>query len=323
MNLLRRLVPAALIAGVVIASAATLLGQDLALRYRWAKGGELRYRVTTESTVVMSGLPGMGEMTVTTTQGQVQQLRTTEVAADGTATVLTRFESVRMEVASPAGRFSYDSTKPAAQGGDPVTGLIAKTMGALVGETITVVMAPDGAIRSVQGATKLMEKIKGTLPADAVSAMSGLGGGFETMMNDEAMRSSFGQSFANLPSKAVKPGDTWQSEIKLPNPMGEMVVSTSLTFKGTERLGARDVARIAFTQRLKAGAGGAMGPMTVQLGDGTGDGEIVFDHKQGLIVRSVARNTIPMTMSMTGPDGSSMNIQGVTKTTMTMELVEK
>jgi hypothetical protein len=319
----RRLASCAVVAGVLTASP-VLLGQDVSLRYRWTKGDALRYRITTESAVAMSGMPGMGDMTVTTTQSQVQQLTPTDVAADGTATVTMRFESVRMNMSSPMGSFGYDSAAPPSQAADPITAQLAVVMGGLVGESVSAVIAPTGAIRSLEGGTRLMEKLKKALPADAGAAMGSLGGGLDSIMSDDAMRGNFGQSFATLPDKAVKVGDTWQSEIKMPNPAGQMTVSSTFTLKAVDRVDARDVARIEFTQQIKPGAGGsAMGMMTVQMTDGTGDGEILFDHKLGRIVRSVARNTLPMTMSMTGPDGSAMNMNALTKTTVTLELVER
>jgi hypothetical protein len=40
-------------------------------------------------------------------------------------------------------------------------------------------------------------------------------------------------------------------------------------------------------------------------------------------VRSATHLTLPMTMSMTAPDGTSMSLTGVTKTNVTMTLVDR
>jgi surface antigen len=263
----------------------------------------------------------MGEMTVTTTQTQMLQASATDVAADGAATVNVKFESIRMDMASAMGSFSYDSAAPPAQAADPVTSTLAAVMGAMVGESISVVLSPTGAIRSLDGGTRLMEKIRKASPD--VSAGMNMLGGFDAMMSDDAWRGTFGQSFASLPDKPVKPGDSWQSTVKVPSPMGEMIVDTTYALKGVERLDGRDVARIAFTQRTKSSGTGAMGPMTAQLGDGTGEGEVAFDPKQGRVVRTVVRSTMPMSLSMTAPDGSSISMQAQTKNTLTMDLVER
>ena len=80
----------------------------------WKKGETLRYRMTQESNVNMSGVPGMGEMTVTTVIGQTLKMTTEDVAADGTATVKTTFEAVKLSMGTPMGNFAYDSAAPAA-----------------------------------------------------------------------------------------------------------------------------------------------------------------------------------------------------------------
>ena len=71
----------------------------------------LRYRVVQTTNAAMSGIPGMGEMNVTNTMTQVQQFTTTDVAADGAATLQVKFESIKMEMGTPMGTFVYDSAR--------------------------------------------------------------------------------------------------------------------------------------------------------------------------------------------------------------------
>jgi hypothetical protein len=61
----------------------------------------------------------------------------------------------------------------------------------------------------------------------------------------------------------------------------------------------------------------------VQLGDGSGEGEQLFDATNGRLQRSTQRMSTPMTMSGPAPDGSQLSLRAVTKSTMTMELLEK
>ena len=62
--------------------------------------------------------------------------------------------------------------------------------------------------------------------------------------------------------------------------------------------------------------------MKLDVGESTGDGEQGFDVATGLLRSSVVRQTIPMTMSGTGPDGTALNMQTQVKSTTTTELVK-
>jgi len=305
---------------IVVAVGVQVAGQEAHLRYRWNKGEALRYKVTTDSTVTMSGVPGMGDMTVGNTMTQVQVMTTDDVTADGTATVSSKIESVRMDMNTPMGTMTYDSANAAAAS-DPMIAPIAQMMGALIGETVTVVLGPDGAVKSVTGATKLAEKLKQNMPPGA-DAMGGLAG-LDAMMSDEAMRATYGQNFASLPAKPVKPGDTWKSEVKMPNPVGEMSMAQTFTVKDIMLMNGRPMTRILLGLDVKVAPGGMMGPMSVQAGPGTGDGETLFDHTRGRLQKTVIHLTLPMQMSMAAPDGTTINISGQTKTTTTVELVER
>jgi hypothetical protein len=64
-------------------------------------------------------------------------------------------------------------------------------------------------------------------------------------------------------------------------------------------------------------------PMTMEFGDGTGQGELVFDRKLGRTQQATMSMTLPFSMNMTTPDGQSISMQAMTKTTTKMELIEK
>ena len=51
--------------------------------------------------------------------------------------------------------------------------------------------------------------------------------------------------------------------------------------------------------------------------------EVTFDVKLGRLRKMVTTLAMPMTMSMTGPDGSNINLQASSKATTTVELIEK
>jgi uncharacterized protein DUF6263 len=318
---MKRAVAGAVTAIIVIFSGSSLLGQDVALRYRWNKGEALRYRLIQETNMAMSGIPGMGEMNIANTMTQVQKMTTMEVAADGTATVQAVFESIRMDMGTPMGNFVYDSTAPQ-NNADPMVAQVAGMMGALIGEAITLVITPTGAIQKAEGMTRIMQKVQQTPQASAMGI-----GGLDSMLSDDYMKGAFGQNLAMLPEKPVKPGDTWTSEITMPNPFGNMNFATTFTLKGVESTGGRDLARITTSSAIKATPGDKPPafpmPVTIAFTDGKGDGEMVFDRKLGRTQQATFSMTMPMTMNMTTPDGQTLNMQALTKTTTKMELIEK
>jgi hypothetical protein len=63
--------------------------------------------------------------------------------------------------------------------------------------------------------------------------------------------------------------------------------------------------------------------MTVKLGDSRGEGQIEFDVTNGRIRKSTMQTVMPSTMTSTAPDGRPVTMRNTTKTSMTMELIEK
>ena len=314
MKHVRPLVAAAFIAAFVVPA---VHGQYAALRYRWTKGQPLRYRTVQESHISMTGIPGAGEMNIMTTVTEVHLITPSEVTADGTATLNVKFESMKLDVTTPMGNMSIDSAASSPPP-DPMLVDAQKMLQAIVGESVTMVMAPTGAVKSVEGMAKLGEKIKSGMPAGSPVVQT-----FDTMLSDEAFKDMMGQSFANLPDKVVKTGETWQTTLNVPNPLGAMTSTTTFTAKGVERVDGKDVTRVGLAQKISVAAGGTIGPMAVSVKEGTGEGDMLVDHRLGQIVRSTTHVTLPMTMSMPTPDGSSMNIDGMTKINMTLTLVER
>ena len=303
-------------------SSASLAAQDVTLRYRWTKGEEVRYRNTIQTDMQMSGLPGMGDMNVSMTMVQVNKLVVDDIAADGTATIRSTTESIKMTMNIPMmGEVSYDSANPQPAGSNPIADSIGQSVGAMVGETLTLAVAPSGKVGKIDGLARVVEKLKKASPA--TGGAMGMGN-MDTFFSEDAQRSTIEQSFALMPDKPVKPGDTWKNEYKIPSPLGSQTASYVCTLKGQETVNGNPTARIATTGTIKAsGEPGAMGPMTVTMSDGASQGELLFDTKLGRVRKSVGTLTQPLAMRMSAPDGTDIAIQAVQKTTATMELIEK
>jgi hypothetical protein len=319
-TLLRRLTPALILASLALAAAPVSsrnAGQNVTLKYNWPKGEELRYRIATEAVQTISGVPGLGDMTSTTSASQVHQMTGDAVGADGVFALRVKIESARMKMTSMMMNFEYDSEVPS---NDPMAASMAGAAGAMINEVLTLSMAPDGAIRGVDGVDRISAKVQGS---PAAAAAAGFGAGLDALpVNDDAVKSSY-LPFRCLPSSAVKPGDTWKTEATVPNPLGVQTIASTFTMKGVDTLDGQPFVRIAVTQTIKTAPGGQMGPMSVQVGDASGEGEVLFSAARGRLERATMDVTMPMTMSLAAPDGSMISLHAATQTKTTVELVKK
>jgi Family of unknown function (DUF6263) len=316
-------IPALVVLSLSVAGVTSLTAfrQEVKLAYTWPAGVPLRYRITQNTVTTMSGMPGMGEMTLDQTITQVLRIVAEKVGADGTATLQQVIESVKMDMTTPMGKMGFDSADPGATQ-DP-TGMMKDIFSAMLNEPFLVVMAPTGRIESVEGLSRVVEKISKTLPQNPGSAAAL--DAIKASLSDEAMRGMIGQGFVAFPDKPVKAGETWNGQLKNTNPaMGAMTTEISSTLKGIEGSGDAQIARIAlkFLMKQESAATNAIG-MIMKVADSSGEGELSFDVGKGRAQRSSVQMQIPMTVSGNGPDGTAVNLTTNAKSTITIELIEK
>src|SRR5262249_40357079 len=130
-------------------------------------------------------------------------------------------------------------------------------------------------------------------------------------------------SFPKLPPQPVKLGDTWKGELALGNQMiGRVSGAVTFTLKSFTGTGAQTAAVVGVAMTVKQDGPGPQG-MSLRLGDGKGEGELIFELVNGRIRRSTMRTELPSTITTTGPDGSPVTIKNQVMTTMTMELTDQ
>jgi uncharacterized protein DUF6263 len=298
--------------------------QDLTLRYRWTKGETIRYRITQQSATTISGLPGMGEMNIEQSNVQIFRSVVQDVAADGTTTLQQAVESVKMEMTSPMINMAYDSANPDTTG-NPMNAMLKNMFSALIGESFTLVVAPTGEVKKVEGVSKIAEKMFKNMPDDQATA--GLVNGLKANLSDEATKSMFTQAFAQFPDRPLKSGDTWKNQFDTGNPMlGGLTTSVTSTLKAVEGDGSARTATIMTSLVMKQDPTKPAPPnptgFSMQVGDSAGDGEHIFEAVSGRLRRSTTRVSMPMTMSGAGPDGSPLTMKTTVKSTTTVELVQ-
>ena len=316
---------AALAAFVAVAVPAA--AQSVTLRYRWTKGETRTYRTTTKTDRVVTGLPGApaGPVTVVQTVTQVLKFTAEEVAPDGGATLRQTFQSTRTEMSNPAGTFVFDSTAPNASQ-DPMAQSVREITAAMIGESVVIEIAADGSVRRIEGGSRIADKISKVMAASNDPGAAQAGQGLKAMLGDDALKSTFEQTFPKLSGPPVKMGESWTAQLAMGNPgVGRITGRSTFTLKAVEGTGETQVARIGVDLALRQEgvpppAGPAAAVMT--LGDARGTGEVLFSVGRGELQRSTMRTDMPSSVVMNGPDGSPVTMENKTTITMTMELVK-
>jgi len=319
----RGMIRSAAVLLVLAASAASAAAQAVTLRYKWAQGDVIVYRSVVRSTTNATGGP-RGPETFEQTVSQTIKLTVAAVnPTDGSATLRHSVEAVSIEMSTPAGKFSYDSSKPVAPDADPRVLAMSKTVGGMVGEAISVTIAATGAVRRIDGGARVAQKLIDNLPRDPMSG--GLAQNIKGMLSDAALRAAVEQTFPGLPEPPVNVGETWTAEQAVgADATGKLHGKSTFTLKAIDGAGDAQVARIAVALALRqedVPSGGASS--VVKLGAGSrGEGEVTFNIARGRIESSTMRTDLPSTITMRGPDGASLTLRSDNKTIMTMNRVD-
>jgi hypothetical protein len=289
------------------------------LRYRWTQGETLLYRTTQQTVTAVSGMPGAGDAQLEQTVTQDVRMVVENVDAAGTATIRNIIDALVMEMTSPMGTIGFDSARPA-KAGDPASEAMGQMLSKFIGQSFTTVLLPTGRLEKVEGFAAMMEKMAGTTPQDP-----GMAAAMKGLFSEESVRNMMSLSFGSFPDRPLKTGDTWVNQSTMSMPVTSPVTtSITMTMKGLEGSGDARVARIgtALSMKQDPSAPAAPNPLgfAMQIGDSSGDGELIFDVSKGRLLRTTTRLAMPMTMAA---DGAGMNMKMLVKSTTTMELVPR
>ncbi len=309
-------------AALVVAGAALAAAQESTLTYKWTKGETLRYRIRQTTETTMSGLPGgMPDAKLEQVNDQVFTMTVENIAADGAATLRQSFESMRMDISTPAGKFSIDAAKPSPSGAPPEQA-IQKIFAAMLGEPFSVTLMPNGHVVKIEGFTRLMDKMFAAMPQDPQTAAAVAQ--MKVGLSDEQMTATFSQGFAEFPTKPLKSGDVWTTTGTVPNPVfGPTIMSSSLTLASVDQQSAKIVAKIKMERDPKGTPPPAPMGMKPDIGIAEGDSETIFDVGRGRLQRGTTTMMVPVSMSGTAPDGTAISMKTSTKSTVVVELIEK
>ncbi len=260
---LRVLVPAALL----LSSPAAGLRAGTVFQWKFEKGQMLEQVVTSKATTRARA----GGMDMTTTQEmRVKELWTVkEVHGDGSADIAQKTTELKLKMEVPMqGVLEYDS-----KAGKKIQGPLGQVLNGLLdamssGE-VTFRLSADGQARDITLSKELAKTCKGW------KELPQRGG----MFSKDWFEQMF-QFLPSLPGKAVAVGDSWERHAKMPLPFGSFHVHSTFTYKGAEKKGPGECAKIAIESTLSF-VKKADFPLQVKLKSTKSTGEAFFDVDAG------------------------------------------
>jgi len=176
--------------------------------------------------------------------------------------------------------------------GDGVGGQLEKIMDKLQGAVFTVTLT-DGKVTKFEGYDDFIKKVS---DGDDLAAKFG-----KTLLSEDLMKKTIELTFANLPDKAVKAGDTWAKDVTIPcGELGDFKSSNDYTFKERDKDGAVITYKGTMAYVPPKGPGAFGGLLKIVKGKIKSDnvkGTIVFDPEKGRLVR--ASSTMAVRGSLT------------------------
>jgi hypothetical protein len=217
-------------------------------------------------------------------------------------------EHMRMEGIGPAGNQLYDSDT-----GDIPSDPAILGAAAMVGQSYSMVVQPDGTVKSVQGIEELVEAMRTSFPPEVAPML-------DEMFNADILIEIAQQGMQILPTDPISPGDSWQTSFTMPNPLlGEVTNNLTFVLDQVEERDGKTVALLSSTGEIVADAPDGLEGLPMEMDvDAEMTGSLIFELDRGLVLSSITTNE--MTMTMSGPDGASMTMPMTTVTSL--ELVE-
>ena len=283
---------------------ALVSAQEIMLKWGFVEGSEQVLQLTNRMEISMP--IGFASQVMDQSIRMRQTVESVESNGDATVTVTT--EHIRMEGVGPGGDQLYDSDS-----GDIPTDPAILGAAAMVGQDYSMVVGADGTVKSIQGIEELIESMRGSFPPD-VAPMLG------EMFNAQILTEIAQQGVQILPTDPISPGGSWQMSFTMPNPLlGEVINTLTFILDGIEERDGRTVALLSSTGEIATDTPEDLAGLPMEMDvDAEMTGFLIFDVDRGLVLSS--STTTEMTMTMSGPDGSSMTMPMTT--TGSLELLE-
>jgi hypothetical protein len=243
--------------------------------------------------------------------GLGSDLDVVDVDRSGNAEIRHTYRWAKLRVQGPMQQVVYDSSVKGGSVPGPAQGLAA-----LVGESYSLSIAPDGRVLIVKGAARMRANVRKKLPAGFAGdlQMSSLA----QYIDDQGIKEAAEASMAVLPNKPVGVGDSWSGQIVLSESTalimqnkwtlkqrqaGTATINVVSTIKPNPQAPPRDVGTAKISSQFS----------------GKQQGLIRLDEATGLIVHSKLEQQLSGEAKVVGPQQMSipMKIDSVVTTEIT------
>lgn len=265
------------------------------MQFRWIAGKQYFMRMdlssTSEAVVPNQRTP----IKQATRMAQDYTISVLKELPDGGKELQLEFTGTEMEVKmGESVVMSFDSAEDLRRNdGNPVAPMLRRT----VGGRLKYVTDVDGRVALVEGVGEFVAHVMQGSPPMIQAALGNMyNEGYFKQLCDVARMA---------PSRGVKPGDSWlvnmQEEM---GPLGTLVIKSKLKFKDWEQHGARKCARIESKGNLSSKPSSAVAasaaPMAMQIENGKMTATGWFDPELGMVVESVADQTLNLKITTLG-----------------------
>ncbi len=300
-----RICPFALsfVATVSIGHLAALAQQPSLLQWKFQPGQA--FTVELDQDVEMS-TTAMENMRSSADMGMTLNWHVADVDSEGTANLEQAISRIRMKMSMPGGiQLQFDSADDAPE--DPMARHMSASVAPLIGAQFTLEHSAQGSITDL----KLTDASAKAIQANAPGVNAA-----ETLSH-EGLASLIRQASLELPAKPVQPGDAWDAKHEIDSPVGKLQSTTTYTYRGTESIDGRQLARIDVGISIQFGEEqNAMG-LDVHVAEQDNSGTVYFDVERGQLVKSEVSQDMTLETQM----GQNVHRQRM-KTMLGMRVVE-
>ncbi len=269
----------------------------VSLQWKWEKGRILRYRMIQEHR--QAAAPTAVSEAVTR-QTVILREEVTDVTDNGVATVQTSFESVKMEMDTPSGKLSYDSSNPSDL--TKASTFLFRPIARLASASFTMKLNREGKVLELSGFEKTMSDI---LPPEQAGGgvAAGMNAQMKHMYSDQSMKQMMDTSLNILPDKPVLAGGAWERRISAEIPViGTMTEQSTYTLERIDESDNGKIAHITSKAQLSMNAPAPYaGTLKSTLKKGAASGEIDFDIERGHLLRQVQNVGMEIETTILGP----------------------
>jgi len=180
--------------------------EKIQLQLRLQEGESHTIKVLTDQNISQTIQGQRHDIIQTTGTGHTFDVE--EVDADGNALVKVTYRSVLFKQDGPMGKIEYDSSNPPA-----IIPPMAMGFAALVGQSFSMMISPDGHIIDVQGVDAMLTHVMKKLDIPEGPMKVSIEESLKNQFGDQALTEIMESMMAIYPEKPVGIGDSWTRKV--------------------------------------------------------------------------------------------------------------